>query len=447
MAYYTGPLAELYENGVIVDIAQYLQYMPNFKALLDTHERFRKASYDDEGRILQFRQMMTEKELWWGGLVYRRDILDTMTGGNVAFPSGNEEPVTIEDWEYMLPLFKAYFQAANMADYAPLIIPYNGYFVLGELASGFGVGSSYYIDNKKVLFGPVEQGFYNYLVKMKEWYDAGYIYKDFASRVNDLFYLPNTALTYGGAAGIWFGLNNQVGDVMSVPEYGLYFDVRPIPSPVDTKTGITEAFPYGPPHPEDMGGGNWTITSKCKNIPRLVSALDFMYGDKGAMMRKLGLSVEDGAAEDTIYQSVGLTEGAYWFEGNTVVRNPKIADSSIDGGALSGERLPALGNTTYSNLAQRPEVQRAGKIWRKYDDSKRFEKLPTLTFSSSDGRTISDNTSQITDYVNEHVPKFIIGTVPLNQQTWNEYVSQIKALGIDENLKIYQEAYDKYLAR
>ena len=41
-----------------------------------------------------------------GGLVYRADILDVMTGGNPQFPSGNSEPTTIEDWEYMLPLFK-----------------------------------------------------------------------------------------------------------------------------------------------------------------------------------------------------------------------------------------------------------------------------------------------------------------------------------------------------
>ena len=38
-----------------------------------------------------------------------------MTGGNVEFSSGNEEPITIEDWDYMLLLFKQYFEAAGMA--------------------------------------------------------------------------------------------------------------------------------------------------------------------------------------------------------------------------------------------------------------------------------------------------------------------------------------------
>lgn len=141
-----------------------------------------------------------------GGLVYRRDILETMTGGNVAFPSGSEEPTTIADWEYMLELMKQYFTAAGLPDYACLILPATGYFSTGELISGFGIGGTDYLkEDGSVGYGIAEDNFYNYLVKMKEWYAKGYIYADFAGRSQDLFYLPNTALTYGGSAGIWFG--------------------------------------------------------------------------------------------------------------------------------------------------------------------------------------------------------------------------------------------------
>jgi maltose-binding protein MalE len=446
MAYYAGSITELYENGVIVDIAQYLDYMPNFKALLDKYEVFRKVCYDDKGRILTLRQMMAEEEVPWGGLVYRRDILDAMTGGNIAFPSGNEHPSTVDDWEYMLPLFKAYFQAAGMADYAPLIIPYNGYFVMGDLVSGFGINNSYYIDNNKVLFGPIEEGFYNYIEKMREWYAAGYIYKDFASRVNDLFYLPNTALTYGGAAGVWFGFYTSLGDNMSMPEYGLYFDVRPMTGPMDTAHGVEEVFPYLPDHPQSMSGGNTAISAKCGNIPKLLSVLDFMYGEKGSMFRQYGLALEDGAADDPVYKAAGLEKGAYWFEGDTLVRNPKMWDGSFDGDAMLCARLGALGNNHYTNLALTPEEKLAA-VWRKYGDSKRFAKLPPMIFSAEDGKAWGDNTARVTEYLDASIPKYIMGTEPFNRDVWNQFVSRIKALGVEENIRIAQSAYDNYLKR
>ena len=54
----------------------------------------------------------------WGGLVYRRDILETMTGGNIAFPSGNDEPTTVEDMDYMLELMKQYAAGVYRRDAA-----------------------------------------------------------------------------------------------------------------------------------------------------------------------------------------------------------------------------------------------------------------------------------------------------------------------------------------
>jgi ABC-type glycerol-3-phosphate transport system substrate-binding protein len=139
---YTGSLGDLYKDGVIIDIADYLGYMPNFKGHIDGDENIRRQFYDDDGRILTLRAIRTESELMWGGLVYRRDILETMTGGNIQFPSGNEHPTTIEDCDYMLPLFKTYFEKAGMKEDAPLIIPYFGFFGTGELASGFGAATA-----------------------------------------------------------------------------------------------------------------------------------------------------------------------------------------------------------------------------------------------------------------------------------------------------------------
>ena len=193
MSYYTGSIEELYQDGSIIDIAEYLDYMPNLKKLLESDDGYRKTFYDDEGKILTLRTVNTSDELAWGGPVYRKDIIQSMTGDAIAFPSGSDMPTTIEDWEYMLPLFVSYFTEAGVPDYAALILPPNGMFGYSEIINGFGASNTYFVEDGKVKYGPMEDGFYNYLVKMNEWFDKGYIYKDFASRT-DPFYLPNTAL-------------------------------------------------------------------------------------------------------------------------------------------------------------------------------------------------------------------------------------------------------------
>jgi len=452
MAYYTGSVAELYEDGVIVDIAEYLEYMPNLKKLLDENEDYRKTCFDDYGRMLTLRGISVEDEVRWGGLVYRRDILETMTGGYIFFPSGNDEPTTIEDWEYMLPLFKAYFEAAGMVDYAPLIIPYNGYFATGELASGFGVNTNFYLEGDTVKFGPIEEGFYNYLVKMHEWYEAGYIYQDFASRTNDLFYLPNTNLTYGAAAGAWFGLSSQIGDTMSMPDYGLYFDVYAAISPLDTEHGVTEAFPFAWVPSYDPGTTGVAITSACEDIPKFLSIIDYLYGEEGGMMRQNGLTAEQAAeANIELYFDNGLENGVYWItDDGEFVFNPVL---TAGGGTMDAEpfisvRYPTLSINTYMNQTVREEELVASEIWARYHDSETIGKLPgSLSYPVEESITLTDNSTIIYEYIDTMAPKFIMGTEELTEESWNAFVEQIKAYGIEESLQIQQDAYDRYLER
>ncbi len=121
ISYNTENLATLCQDEVIYNLAPYLDTeLPNYKAFLDANPDVKSALLDDDGNLYHF-AVIQEAPKQWGGLVYRKDILDTMTGGNIQFPSGKDTPTTIEDWDYMLPLMKQYFEAANMAEYACLI--------------------------------------------------------------------------------------------------------------------------------------------------------------------------------------------------------------------------------------------------------------------------------------------------------------------------------------
>jgi hypothetical protein len=449
MSRYAGSVSDLYNDGVIINIADYLDYMPNFKGHIDKDVNFRRQCYDDDGRILTLRNIQTEVELMWGGLVYRRDILETMTGGNIKFPSGNEHPTTIEDCDYMLPFYKSYFEAAGMKEYAPMILPSNGYFYSGEFLSGFGAAGLYYLEEDKVKYGFLEEGFYNYLKKMHEWYAAGYIYKDFSSRVNDPFYLPNTSLTYGGAAGVWFGMQAQLGDAMSMPQYNLYFDVQPMPSPIDTAHGITEAPNILRPYYYDDTLIGWAVTSKCKNIPKLLSVLDYMYSHEGGMLKVNGLTREQGADTDPVYVKAGMTDGSYWFEDGKLVFNPLLAygGGTLDYDSFCDMRLPGQLDRTIYRQAVAPKLQAADLQWAKYQDTKMKKLSSALSYSSDDEKKLRSNNVAMSDYVTSTLPKFIMGTQPLNDQAWAEFKATLRNLGAEENIRIQQAAYERWLKR
>ena len=41
---------------------------------------------------------------------------------------------------------------------------------------------------------------------------------------------------------------------------------------------------------------------------------------------------------------------------------------------------------------------------------------------------------------------FLNGNTPLNDDTWNEFVTECDNLGINEIIAVYQNAYDEYIA-
>lgn len=164
ISYSTQSPSILYADGVIIDLAPYLEtYMPNYYAYLQdpANKKVKDAMFDADGHCFTITTEATDGTPYvgWGGMVYRRDILETMTGGNVAFPSGNNEPITVADWDYMLELMYNYVTMTGMPDTAALILPWQGYFPTGELVAGFGCSGGWQVIDGKVSYGPTTPEF------------------------------------------------------------------------------------------------------------------------------------------------------------------------------------------------------------------------------------------------------------------------------------------------
>ncbi len=462
MTYCTESLNTLYNDGVILDLAPYLeQYMPNYYALLQKNAELRRMAYDDEGHMFSLYTVEDINRNQWGGLVYRRDIVDAMTGGNPQFPSGNDEPTTVEDWDYMLPLMKQYFEYSGMPDTACLILPAIGYTATGEIQAGWGATGIFGLsaDGKTVEFGPATEYFYNYVAKMHEWYEKGYIYQDFASRTNDLFYLPNTSLTYGGAAGAWFGILQQLSDYMNISGDGwkLEFDVRAAAGPLDTEHGITPEL-AGARVTIDQGSSPRCIAAAVADEPeklvRILTVMDYLYSKEGSEIADRGLTPEL-AKDDPIYQRVGLEDGAWWYDedGNYMV-NPKTLEPGWPdyGMSLNGQRINGGTDESKPRPVNKPRTyhddaeDEGARVWTQYPATRVFS---TTAISMNEKETEQANKyfGRLNDYVNSMIPKFILGTEELTPESWQKYLDMLNQLGLQEVLEARQSSYDRYLSR
>lgn len=285
---------------------------------------------------------------------------------------------------------------------------------------------------------------------MNEWYEKGYIYQDFASRVNDLFFQPNTALTYGGAAGVFFGGYWQLADKMSMPEYGLNMDIRPLSAPIDTEHGQTAGFPaLGMVTSAGVTptAGAWCVTTSCseENLIRFMTWADYLFSEEGAMIKSYGFT-GDMAAANELYVSLGLEKGTYRFDENgNFVADPKTSSGEIEMTGLGGNRLPGLNIKKYEYALTEQCWLDANEAWCLYGNASDF---PINALGTADEETqLADYYNMFNDYQNSIVVKFIMGTEELTEESYAAYVEQMNRYGVEDSIRIKQEIYDRYMAR
>ena len=446
---------ELYDDGIIQDLTPYIEkYMPNYMKLINSDENVKKCAYTDDGKMIFIPIVNNEANMNWGGLMYNRQILEKMTDGNVQFPSGKDEPATVADWEYMLGLMKQYYEASGLTDYACLILPYQGFFASGVILNGFGTTGTYYIENDKVKYGLLDDGFYNYLVKMKDWYSKGYIYQDFASRSSDPFYFPNTALTYSGAAGIFYGLKEQLGTNLSSADQGLNVDFRALTAPLDVENNATLLPANGMVADNlsyDTFTNGWVVSSSCseESLIRWLQVCDYLFTDEGSMLNSYGLTKEQ-AADDATYKKLGLTDGAYTLDnaGNFTynpICDPNSADAKVKLGQLNLEYLPGLKNFTYVKKTANEGYKTADTTWNSDGYSACIPEGAVM--NADEKKEYTTLTSAMNDYIYSMIPKYIMGTEDLTKESFEAFKEQVKSLGADRCIELTQAAYDRYMAK
>ena len=426
---YPGGYEKGIEDGVIYpDIADLIdQYMPNYKAYLDSSEDVRREATTDSGiqmlRVIVGADGEAKSEGTVMSLAYRKDMLDQL---------GMEEPTTIDEWYQVLTAAKN-----ELGVEYPLMLGANG----GSdrsLAWGVSTGSQYFVqmDGDTVTSGLLQEGFGQYLDTMKQWYSEGLIDPNFTS-FNYYLDTPasvenNDKLLYSTVLSGFSGQNYYSMKMVTNEEAYLQPVVAPVLEEGD------EAIQCGD---RVVAGDMVFISSSCEDPVLAAKWLDFLYSEDGELCLWYGIEGEtyelDENGEPQLLESIidnpdGLSAGDYMQKFALNRGNCWLGKNNWQAGAKLNELTS--GNNTQMEAVETwsvPEVNIA---------------YPTrgVTLTEEESDMITVNATSLNTLIQEYMVNYIIGsdsTAPADfQATLDDY-------GYQRVIDAYQAAYDRYMAR
>ncbi len=331
---------------------------------------------------------------------------------------GVSAPETYDDYHDLLLAIKDAYHPDQ-----PLRIPESGVTGYNNFCAGFGIslGSrsanhGFYQVDGTVHYGPLEEGFTQYLTLLHQWYQEGIITSKFLDFTD-------------------FGSNSYLIE-LSTGECGAFF--LPVTA-YDTLEGMC-SFPITPSMDPVQNSGDTThLASNCATV---------VWGpgySVSTMCESPELAV---MALDWLYTPEARTLSAYGTEGGSY----EIIDNQPTFTALVQEdpciQLPnytamTLGACIAPEIVSLLSASDAMEVWtRQKDDDYMIPQGVQMTQEDSEEYTAL--AADISTYTDSLIPQFITGERPLSDIPAAQ--EKIRSWDVDRCIALWQEALDRYCA-
>lgn len=420
--YPEGPQAAI-DDGVIISLNEYLENgsLPNLAKVFENDPELAATCRTYEGDYYVFPfirsdELMVQKG---GGPTVRLDVLQKL---------GLDLPETIADWE-------EFFAKAQEIGYEhPFIARYDD--IHGSSMSSsesvflgaYGTYYTFFVDDGKIKFGPIEDGYKDYLIKMADWYAKGYIDPDFLTLDNSGLDGKMTGdicvATYrspDSGIGVWTK-NMQATN----PDVVFCAAKFPVLNEGDTRY-------FGAMNLRYQAAYSAAITTSCKDVEAALKLLDYAYSEEGRLLYNFGVEGisfeydENGTPQFTDLirnnpDGLSLKEAMILW-----CRNSAGGPFEKDAGPILAQRV---GNQYQYDA---PFFWDASIDWSK--------NLPRMVYSGEENSALNDIMNEIDTILEEMTVKIIIGDQ--SADAYDDYVATMKEAGIEEAIEIVQTAYDR----
>ncbi|NMO96370.1 extracellular solute-binding protein [Paenibacillus lemnae] len=416
----SNELARFGAQGVFIPLNDLIdQYAPNFKKLMEQYPDIRKGLTMPDGNIYSLPSF------------YDPDLLSMLIGAPLWINDewleklNMKEPETTEEfYEYLKAVQTTDLNGNGQQDE----VPYSAVGITGlidHLKGGWGLGTRG-LGHKYVDVDP-DSGELRFTKALPEYKELlQFINKLHQEKLLDpeIFTIDGGALNAKGQSGI-LG-STAVPNPETVMSQKNYIGLGALKGPGGDQLYSHIKVPM-------VHVGAFAITDKNENPEATIRWMDYFYGDDGAKLYFMG-------KEGETYEKTADGEFKYVEE---ITNNP---DGLTQDQALAkyftwlGGSYPGVvrqdyfkGSETLSSsmeAAAKAEPHALEEIW--YN----FNYTPEETeFMSSVGKDIHD-------YVTEMEAKFVNGSASFEQ--WDQYVATLQKMGLEEYMKTYQAAYDRY---
>lgn len=404
-----------FENHVMRLNETMEKWSPNLKGYLKRSPEVDKMIRTDAGDYLFYPFVRDSDAL--------RVYVGPMIRGDWLEKLGLSVPETIDEWHMALTLMKQ-----QMGAEAPLI--YSKYMEgYGDFCGAYGEINGFYLEDGQVIYGPAQPGYKAFLETFRQWYAEGLIDPDIAnvdSRTIDSYITQGKSAATVAFAGNGMGRFNQ-----KLMEENPKQRMVAAPHPVLNK-GETPKFGQ---YSLSVGGGGIAITTSCKNIEVAARFLDFGYSEQGRLVYNFG----------TLGDSYEMKDGEPVYTDK--ILQPEHGD--IAGALAQYTRAtqdgPHIQMEQYlMQYYQLPEQREAVDVWKRSNAKEHL--LPFFGCAADDELEFMQQQENMKTYVEDMTNRFIMGIEPIEKFD-GEYLTTLQELGLRQVLEVYQQSYEKYMAR
>lgn len=413
-SYYNTGAYGLMKDGVVIDIADYLDQLPNFKKQLEMSDLRMRESYSDNGELSSFSIFSKDDKptSTWYGILMRKDYLDAV---------GMDVPETYDEWYNVLCAFRDELGLTK-----PYALNYDGFPKLNAFIGGLGFGYSstqpFYQVDGTVYFAPLSDGFRTYLEMMNKWYTEGLIDPDFMSMNSSSAEMSTYSdpMTGSMVAPLSLApvLKALIGD--ESVEYVA------VPNPVVNKGDEVHIYPYN----ASVSVG-YQISTQCENLDIALKWCDLQYSDDVIFQGNWGIDESNYIINDdgTVKFSDNIFKNADGFSAidmiYSIAPTPVVVDQTRD-------------------REDDPFLNEAADMYDSQCDND-YNISNSLTMNDEETEIYNSVITDVMTYVQEMQVKYILGIESFDQ--YDAFLDKIREMGIDQATAAYQSAFDRYNAR
>lgn len=417
MNYYSTGIEGAIEDGVILNIYPFLE---------EGAPTYWKHLTSDVSTLMSF--LTNSGYIGTLGIFYEGNQQNTQTRGLVLNGDwieefGMEIPSTYEE-------YYQYLVQANKQHNAQAFIANDG--LEESLLAGFNIRDDMIVVDGKVKYGYTEDGMYDYVKLVSQWYSEGIIDTDFYDGMDMGTILPGFSSlelsSWPGTADAMVYINDFTDEGVTINCVGAAFPKQSADSEVHVYDECSNV----------RDNDSWAFSTNCSedDVAILLGVVEYLFSDEGAFLFNYGLQGEayeldengnpqwtdlilnnpDGLNYNNAAFTYASTNSSYYFPAILNIEKGFYACGDAQWAAM--ELFSSSGDDSYTIPA-------------------------AVSLNADESSEYSALAADVETYAQETIMKWIINN-DLTRESWNTYVAACEGMGSSTMIQIYQAAYDRY---